>query len=201
MGRKNRGYKKGEPFRDYKKFVIIAEGEREDAYFLEFNVISSRVRVVIVEREEGKSAVKHFLDRAQTYSDKYELLPEDFLWFVLDVDRWPREQIENLNIACEQSENWQVAISNPCFEVWLYYHFKNEIPAELNVCKKLKTAVSKLNYGGYNPHVYAMRIADATKNAEKKDRNKLQFYPAVGNTKIYNLAAQMLEFIGKKYIK
>jgi len=198
MGRKqNRGYKKGAPFRDYRKFVIIAEGEREDAYFLQFNSISSRIEIIIVERDGGKSAVKYFLERAETYSKKHGLLKDDYLWFVLDVDCWPREQINDLSIACNQNNNWQIAISNPCFEVWLYYHFKNKIPDEINTCKKLKNAISKFDIGGYNPKLFANQIATASKFAKANDKHKDNNYPDINVTKLYKLAEEMLIVLGK----
>jgi len=200
MGRKkNRAYKKGEPFRDYRKFVIIAEGEREDAYFLQYNYVSSRIEVIIVDRDGGKSAVKYFLERADTYSKKHGLLKDDFLWFVLDVDRWPRAEIDNLVIACDQNTNWKIAISNPCFEVWLYYHFKDKIPIELSTCKKLKTAVSKLNLEGYNPKTFANEIVMATKNAKANDKHREKYFPDVNNSKLYHLAEEMLKVLGNSW--
>ncbi|SHN36604.1 hypothetical protein SAMN05216311_110120 [Chitinophaga sp. CF418] len=55
MPRKNREYKKGAPHRDYRKFIIVAEGMREDDYFSYFNQLTPRVEVKIVAREGGKS--------------------------------------------------------------------------------------------------------------------------------------------------
>ena len=200
MGRKqNRAYKKGEPYRDYRKFVIIAEGEREDDYFLQFNSVSSRIQIIIVEREGGKSAVKYFLERAEKYIDKYGLLPEDYLWFVLDIDRWPREQINDLAIACEKEKNWKIAISNPCFEVWLYYHFKKVIPKNLDTCKSLKYAVGNLDNGGYNPKVFAREIHKATVNSKRKDLHPEKFYPDLNVTKLYSLAEEMLSLLGNSW--
>jgi len=53
MPRKNREYKKGAPHRDYRKFIIVAEGMREDDYFNYFNKLTPRVEVKIVAREGG----------------------------------------------------------------------------------------------------------------------------------------------------
>lgn len=199
MGRKNRAYKKGEPFRDCRKFIIIAEGEREDNYFMQFNSLSSRVEIIIIDRDGGKSSVKYFLERVNVYSKKHDLLQDDFVWFVLDVDRWPRSDINNLGMACQNVANWKMAISNPCFEVWLYYHFKEEIPIKLSKPKEFKTAISKLNHGGYNPIVFAKEIRVAQKNAKKKDTHKGQNYPDIHQTKVYKLAQELLVLLGNDW--
>ncbi|NLR78014.1 RloB domain-containing protein [Chitinophaga eiseniae] len=69
----NRGYKKGKPHRDFRKFIIVAEGEREDDYFTFFKNLSQRVIVEIVPRDGGKSAVKHMQQRIDEYAYKREL--------------------------------------------------------------------------------------------------------------------------------
>ena len=41
----------------------------------------------------------------------------DSLWCVIDVDRWPQEQIEEVHAFCTQKDNWHLVISNPCIEI------------------------------------------------------------------------------------
>ena len=58
---------------------------------------------------------------------KYHFLEGDEVWIVLDIDKDRDEsrkpQIEAVIEKCNQSNNWYIAQSNPCFEVWLLYHF------------------------------------------------------------------------------
>ncbi|UKJ09401.1 hypothetical protein [Solitalea lacus] len=70
---KNREYKKGKHHRDFRKFVIVAEGQREDEYFNFFGELNRRVVVEIVPREEGKSAAKHLLERLENTTMNTEL--------------------------------------------------------------------------------------------------------------------------------
>lgn len=63
----NRAYKRGEPHRDMRLFVIVAEGEREDEYFSWFDQRNSRIRVQIVPREGHASAPNHFIKRLETF--------------------------------------------------------------------------------------------------------------------------------------
>jgi hypothetical protein len=78
---RNREYKKGKPHRDFRKFIIVAEGQREDDYFSFFGNINERVVVEIVPRDGGKSAAKYLLDRLTRYADRYGVEPEDLVCF------------------------------------------------------------------------------------------------------------------------
>lgn len=61
MQRNRRKYKKSAPFRDARLFIIVAEGEREDAYFSFFNERNQRIKVQPIPREKDKSAPNYFL--------------------------------------------------------------------------------------------------------------------------------------------
>lgn len=196
MPRQNRGYKKGAAHRDCRKFIIVAEGVREDEYFRYFNKLTPRVEVNIVNREKGQSAAKHLLERVRRHDSKYGIEPEDFVWFVLDVDRWPRKEIENIFQNCTTDPNWNISISNPCFETWLHYHFLTEIPAGLETAAKLKTNLNNLVPGGYKKTTFTRLIRVAIKNSKNCDKHREHYFPEKNVTKVYLLADQLLEFLG-----
>ncbi|PAW93909.1 hypothetical protein CKK33_10555 [Mucilaginibacter sp. MD40] len=196
---KNREYKKGKPHRDFRKFIIVAEGEREDDYFHFFKKLSLRIDIRIVSREGGRSAAKYFLERLALYDNQHGIEKEDFVWFVLDVDRWPKAEIHNLYDACENSKNYHIGMSNPSFEVWLCYHFIKTIPADLNSAKKLKAHLPEIVKGGYNRDLFASQIQTATKHSEEADSNKENYFPESGVTKLYKLASQLLYFLGNNW--
>ncbi|QHS59778.1 RloB family protein [Chitinophaga agri] len=199
MPRKNREYKKGAPHRDCRKFIIVAEGEREDEYFRYFNNLNRRVKVEIVERDGGKSAAKYLQERIATYHTKFGIEPEDLVWFVLDVDKWPRRDINELHQHCTTDANWDIAISNPCFEVWLHYHLLKAIPVNVKTPGQLKTNLNKLLPGGYNKETFAKQIKVAATNAGKADEHKDHYFPEKNNTKVYVLANQLLQFLGNNW--
>ena len=129
--RNRRLYEKQPPFRDATLFVVICEGEkREPAYFEFFDGLTSRIKVRAVGSVEGKSAPSHLLDNAIDASRKYDLSSDDELWFVIDIDRWINH-IHDIQDQCATKPNWFIALSNPCFEVWLYYHFSAVIPEDM----------------------------------------------------------------------
>lgn len=200
MPRKNRAYKKGEPHRDARLFVIVAEGEREDAYFRFFQELSPRIRIKIVPREAGKSAPNFFLERIDEYRASEEWLPEsdDRLWFVLDVDRWERSAIDTLHEACETEPNWHMGISNPCFEVWLHFHL-GPVSGQAQNCQELKAAIPSIISGGYNISTFCPRIDKAANYARNADSDPSHFFPGSMQSKLYRLADELLALLGNNW--
>ena len=198
---KNRAYKKGEPYRDFRKFIIVAEGGREDEYFRYFKQLSLRFDIHIVEREGGKSSAKYFWERLDNYDYQYGIEKEDFVWFVLDVDRWPKKELQQLYDNCKDKLNYHLAISNSSFEVWLHFHILKVIPIDLNNAKALKGNLPKIIKGGYNREKFAELIETAIENAERADTDKLHYFPEPRTTKVYALASKLLFFLGKNWKK
>lgn len=195
----NRPYKKGTPHRDYRKFVIVAEGEREDEYFAFFNEKNQRIVIEIVERDKGKSAPKYFVERLETYDQKFGIISSDLIWFVLDVDRWTRKGINDLYNVCQNIPNYNIAISNPCFEVWLYNHFSNISELENSSCSELKTKLNTLRHGGYKVNEYALEIENACQTSRSTDTTTPHYFPEPLQTKVYLLGEELIKFLGKNW--
>lgn len=211
MMRKKRGYKR-EAYglkRDYRLFAIACEGKREADYFRFLESISRGIAIDIIEevvpdsemqvKHSNKSAPKWLLDRAVRYIEKEGLDDEDELWFVLDVDKWKNEQIREIAEYCRQKPNWHIAISNPCFEVWLYYHINASVPGNLkssNKCKDWKQALNSKSKGGYSKESYLMLIKEAIVNASNADTDKAHYFPDTGQTKVYLLAEAIMKRVG-----
>ena len=198
-GQKNRSYKKGEPFRDARKFILICEGERESNYFNFFDKKSQKLIIKTIaplDEYHGESAPNHLKNRASEYIEKYGW-DEDFedqLWFILDVDSWKRKSIEELYHLTQVTSNWFLAISNQCFEVWLYYH-KSKRKVFPNNSAHMKQLLNQQVKGGYNLEVYAPNIAIATDNAERIDNHKEGHFPDIGVTKLYLLGKEIVSLL------
>jgi hypothetical protein len=107
--------------RDAKLFIIATEGAKTEKRYFEF-FQDSRIKIeVLPTGSANDSAPQHVIERLNEYSEQYDLGEEDSLWLVLDVDRWGPK---NLSIVCRQAtqKKYRLAISNPCFEVWLCLH-------------------------------------------------------------------------------
>lgn len=197
----NRLYKKSTgKHRDARCFFIVAEGEREENYFLWFEQKSKRIRVEIIAKEGKASAPKHMLARLQKFLPENAIQPGDQIWFVLDVDRWKRESIDELQTLCSDYEGWATAISNPCFEVWLIFHLNTPIPDNIVKSKEFKQLLHSLTHGGYKVEHFAPKIQLAALNSSKADITAPHDYPdQIGTTKVYLLAEEMLKFLGKNW--
>lgn len=214
MGHKKRGYTKDIPeerVRDYKLFAIACEGEkREPEYFRLFSLMSKKIKVDVIgnivtdeeiakkHRQSQKSAPQWVLDRAMTYIEVEGLIDEDDLWFVIDTDRWTEEQIRMLADCCNDHPNWNIVISNPCFEVWLYFHKTSKIEDSTSkTSQQFKSEIHTLEKGGYHPYKFIPHLQTAINNAKNADKNPLHFKPEYKTTKVYLLAEALLAKIGK----
>lgn len=190
-------------------FIIVAEGQREDEYFRYFSKISRRLKIHIVPREKGRSSPNDFLRRVTNYLAKEfdtvleskgeEKAPEtyDYLWFVLDVDMWQRAQIDEIQHHCNNENKWSIAISNPCFEIWLHNHMAAITSDAMLTCKEFKHAISRFNnHEGYAVHRFASKINDAIERSRRDDQHPEHYYPEIRTTKVYLLAEKMAKFLG-----
>ena len=213
MGFKVRGYTRDVPqekVRDYSLFAIATEGtEREPDYFRLFDGID-RIKVDIIEPEiqeeqdesetrTGSSPSK-VLERVMVYISKYQLSADngDSLWCVIDVDKWPQEQIEELYAFCSQKENWHLLISNPCIEIWLLYHKRSNL-TELGIqtAQDAKQSLDKIEKGGYYYIKYLPLMLKAIENAQNADSNPDGYMPELLQTKVYLLGRALYERMGK----
>lgn len=184
-------YEKKAPFKDATLFIIICEGEkREPSYFQFFDGLTSRIKVVPIPSEDGKSAPKHLIANAYKIIDDVQMQEDDQLWFVLDTDKW-RDTIHDLRDAANANENWHVAQSNPSFEVWLYYHFKNGYP-ESDL--KWKNVINDIINGGFDCTKHPCLIRIAHKNC--KENYKAEGYlPLQGSSQVYLLAEEIIPLV------
>jgi hypothetical protein len=192
-------YEKKVPFRDAFLFIIVCEGtNREPDYFRFFDGMSSRVKVIPVVSAIG-SAPRLLIDVAAAKVKELEASDEtDRLWFVIDTDRW-REQLHEIRQVCEQHPHWKVAQSNPCFEVWLYFHAKAQLPLlpNINQCNNWKPHLPTVIQGGFNPDFHPIAIETATINS-KAAYQSTGYFPNPGSTQLWELADELLPLIQKE---
>lgn len=201
MPRQNRAYKRGEPHRDYTLFVIVCEGEvREKTYFEHFNEFrSQRVKVRTLPPVGHKSSPKDVLDRAVKYVDEFDLKDTDQLWMVMDTDRWEFADLQIINEQCEQNENWFLAISNPCFEIWLHAHVQDLADMTEQTCQTLKSTLHTKLSGGYNVKLFMRNLSKAIERAALVD-NAAHFIPSPMTTQVHRLAKELIKLVGESKI-
>ena len=98
---------------------------------------------------------------------------------------------------------WNVAQSNPCFEIWLYYHFYENKPVSDEVAKhaSFKEYVNNTISGGFNFEKDPVRLETAIEHAEKnfqqdKDSKLLDY-----SSEVYILGKEIDGFVKAEIAK
>lgn len=201
MGFKVRGYTRNVPqekVRDYSLFAIACEGtEREPDYFRLFDGID-RIKVDIIEDGEG-SAPSKVLARVVGYINENQLDAKfgDSLWCVIDKDKWPQNQIEELRAFCNQNANRHLVISNPSIEIWLLYHKLSDLTSlNITTAQDAKRALDGIEKGGYYYIKYLPLMVKAIENASRADTNPDGYMPEPLQTKVYQLGNALYDRMG-----
>ncbi|MDR2448992.1 MAG: RloB family protein [Prevotellaceae bacterium] len=207
MINKNRLYQKAEPTREAKVFYIFCEGKRREVeYFKYFVALDSRIKLEIIAPGEVENnspeglyakACMFMMRTVENPFPKYDFADVDEAWFVVDTDDW-KDKIDNLRSNCQKHQRWFVAQSNPCFEVWLYYHVYDSAPSSsgMDVAANWKLLVDKSIHGGFDSRLHPVFIEQAICNA-KKNYCKKDGKIAVASTEVYQLAEKFFPFIQK----
>ena len=111
-------------FRDDRLFIIACDDTYAPKQYFEFFRIP-RIHVHVVPTTDGTSAAQAVLNRLLEYAHQ----EQDERWLLLDTDhaiRGPhiKQFLAALQTACQQGIN--VAVSRPCFELWLLLHHVEE---------------------------------------------------------------------------
>ena len=213
----NRLFEKEEPDRDAACIYLFCEGiKREVEYFRFFQNKDSRLKVEVYEfSPDEDNSPKGLVNMArfcfstsqENHTPKYELREQDEVWIVLDsdLDKWDsrRTQIEAVKKFCSENKGWNLAESNPCFEVWLYYHQSNtKVSFEGDEsCKNWKQLVNREFKGGFDGRKHSIYIEAATKNATLNYTADVNGNPQIGSTSVFHIGHSILKLLKPKIDK
>ncbi|MEG4211343.1 RloB family protein [Microcoleus sp. S13_B4] len=184
--------------RDTKLFIVATEGkETEKQYFRMFN--STRIKVeILATTEDGKSSPEYVLERLDTFKERYDLTEDDMLWLVSDVDRWGDKKLSSVCTQARQ-RGYNLAVSNPCFEVWLTLHFE-DINTLDRTCDNFKARLRIIlgSYNGSNLDIsaYKPKTKDAVNRAKNLHPSSQQDWPPTLGTHVYRLVEILLKSLG-----
>jgi len=161
--------------RDDRLFIVACDDTYAPKQYFEFFRIP-RVQVHIVPTEYGKSSAEHVLARLENIDHE----EDDELWLLLDVDHYAEGNhlktfLTALTKARQRGVN--VALSKPCFELWLLLHHEDE-PAVVNLasCADVE-ATLRAKLGQYNKtklkeeHFPLGSVSEACRRAIKLDES------------------------------
>lgn len=197
--------------RDTSIVVIACEDTHAvKQYFSKFR--TRRVQYKILPTVDGDSSPRAVMARLDFYQSEFATEEHDELWICIDADHWIRgqHQREFSQVLQEcRSKGYGVAISNPCFEVWLLMHFA-EVDDSLILellgedpsgilraeqrsalrCDKFEARVRQAA-GGYSKSnvarlkLTAKQVLQATERARRLDR--MSAVPDCPGTQVYKL--------------
>lgn len=210
MARIRKKFTRRSGFRDAKLFVIATEGQKtEPKYFKDFAsreyYYNPHVHVEILERLTPSSSPVHVLEELNKFKSKYNLISKDELWMIIDLDRWHQRNLSDVATQCSQ-KGYHLAVSNPCFEVWLLLHLKDLSDYSIeeinrftqNFNRDLEREIRNIlgSYNKSNPDTlkFLPLIHDAIKRAKNLDQNPHDRWPNSIGTRVYLLAQKIITY-------
>lgn len=208
-----------EAFLDARLIVIASEGkDTERIYFkaLAKEYTNPRVHVHILKRsedEKNNSSPEHVLEQLNEYKCQYELEADDELWLVTDKDHWTEAMLSRVATECMQDVSMHMALSNPCFELWLLLHLVDVAsltPEEQRLWmenrRKSKSSnpylkvLLRQKMGSYHESAYdvltlIVHVEVAIERARLLDKNPADRWPQTLGTRVYLLAESVMNRI------
>lgn len=205
-----------EAFRDARLIVIASEGkDTERIYFkaLAKEYTNPRVHVHILERsenEQNNSSPEHVLKQLNDYKIQYELEADDELWLVVDKDRWTEAMLSRVATKCSQEVAMHMALSNPCFELWLLLHMEDAASLTTEEKKqwmenrrksknadpylkvRLRQKMGFYHESDYDAPALIVHVEEAIARAKDLDNNLTDRWPQTLGTRVYLLAESVM---------
>jgi RloB-like protein len=171
--------------------VLSVEGEHtEEQYFKP--LCDGKIDLEILSTEHGFSAPQHIEERMDSFLATNRGLEGGEFWLVMDVDRH-----HALQAVCARAvgKGYKLAVSNPCFELWLWLHLA-DVEMSLTTCTQLEAAL-KAAVGGYNKSnvptdAFHPNIEIAIQRAKGLPGSAVQPVPAFPGTHVYELMERIL---------
>jgi hypothetical protein len=180
-----------------KKYIVATEGEcTERIYFEAFRDQNYRknIFIQILATKDGNSSPEQVLARLQKFAREQAFDPNrDECWLVVDYDSWGDAKLDAVYAECEEY-GYKLAVTNPCFELWLNFHQKN--PKSPKRCSDCIAELQKL-LGDYEKHNFDVgkllpSIQHAIKTASHLDAEPTEPYPKQTGSRVYLLVEKLI---------
>lgn len=192
--------------RDAKLLVIASEGQKtEPKYFTDLKDAYTRsgLHVEVLERSQSASSPLHVLAHLNKFKTKYKLRRDDELWMVIDVDRWPEHNLRDVAGKC-RDKGFCLAVSNPCFELWLLLHLDefDLYDHEQKNClfqnshrfieKEIRRILGSYNRSNLDTSKFLHHVENAVARARILDVDPGSRWPNLLGTKVYLLVEKII---------
>jgi hypothetical protein len=200
MSQRRKGFRRRGEFEKPKRFVVIAmEGaETEPRYFAEFRTArEAEIQIKLVNNPNHESRPREVLDRlTRCFNTNYNRKTDEG-WIVIDRDAWPEDELNEVHREAKAA-GFEAAVSNPCFELWLYLHFRDSKPfVDRHACQRELSEVlpgySPNSKGNYDVSRIMAGLDGAMERARNGDLEAPTTWPRQQATRVYKLVERLLE--------
>ncbi len=211
-------YTRREPLLTPKLYFVISGGtvrERDYLMALERKREFKGLQVLFItsKRNEGGLTPKMMQEKVEKIiADKsfmrngtlFNITDIDSIYLITDVDHYADE----LQALVSQAKGFRWVISNPAFEIWLYYAYFNNPHVDLadiaellqsQMSSALKTRNDQLKPGGIDPRKAFERMPEAISNAASHYAEDEYGVPVLFATQMHHFATDVLNAIGNEY--
>jgi hypothetical protein len=182
-----------------KKYIIATEGEKtEKIYFEKFAEQNYRKNIfiqILPSKSDGDNSPEKVLERINKFArDKIFDKERDECWLVIDFDSWTVKKLSRIYQKCENN-NYNLAVSNPCFELWLNLHQDNpKTPQKCSDClKELKKLLGNYSKNNFDVDKLIENVEKAISKAEQLQKNETEALPTETGTHVYKLVVKLIE--------
>lgn len=201
------GYRsRKEKFRKPKrKVIIVCEGEKTEINY--FNGLKTRDSGVEIIPVHGGTHPKHIVKYAEErMNSKWSIDFDegDGIWCAFDVDENSNSDIKNA-YEHAKTKNIQIALSNPCFELWFLLHHKQIFSpiSRHDTIRELKTFIKDYEKNEKINHLLKDKLSNAISRAKKlndthqKKRTELISRDSNPSTQVFKLVEFIQQLIEK----
>lgn len=192
--------------RDDRVFVVATDDTYAPSQYFE-NLPLPRVKVVVLPTpvDSGHSSPGHVVTRLKdaflNLRQRKQVQADDEFWVFLDTDHHFRDQhlpatLEAFRTA--EQVGFAIAVSNPCFELWLLLHHAAVAPGTVfdeceAVVKRLKEVLGQYNKTSVKAGQFPLaRVPDAIRRARALDTAPNAPWPKQAGTHVYHLMERAL---------
>ena len=188
-------YRRAKPDRVRKPVVLlVTEGTHTEVlYFEELKKTHREVVTLLISGgRPGELNPLRVLKRLRNEVTKRrrskDWIKGDSAWLVVDTDQWKDE--EKLEILSEAGQgDFQLAASNPCFEVWLLMHFRpawtSATAKDLRELLATRECLGRFAKNSYPAAALIPKTREAIQRARQADAADSDAWPVGGSTRVY----------------
>lgn len=206
-------YQKGDAFREPSLLFIISGGEKREKFFLQelINGKKSTALKALFLSKKGQGLLpdkmqeqwqqirtegKFIIDDQTYYLEKI-----DEVFLLTDVDDF-YNKLQDILSSKSNDDTGRWIISNPCFEIWLYYCYKNDPNYDLDCItslstdkrsQELKRCCNEIVKGGLNGKYAFNHMDEGIRNSLKHYNEDNNGIPVLFATQMHEMAQCIID--------